>query len=230
MRVEGTSSSASGASAEGGRPAFGPALARARALPAAGSRQTAGGRALDAPALEIAQAGARASASWAAAAATLARRHAAGEVQEVLRARRQEAGTPVGRPCADAEPAARLEGSAAPAAPMAGMAAAAAGQLALLVSRAGDRPSVEMAFGRELSVHIARHGGGVEVVLRAGAGSLAQASAELPALVAAIRARGVRVLRADVRPSSAGHGALTPSRRSDTNAATLGPGGTVAKW
>jgi hypothetical protein len=64
----------------------------------------------------------------------------------------------------------------------------------------GGAPALELAFGRALSVEI-RGGarGGVDLVLRPDAALARSASAELPALVRALRARGVEVARAEVR-------------------------------
>ncbi|HSN90390.1 MAG TPA: hypothetical protein VLS93_04105 [Anaeromyxobacteraceae bacterium] len=64
--------------------------------------------------------------------------------------------------------------------------------------RAGE--SLELAFGRSLSVEVrAARGGGVEIALRPDAGLSRAAAAELPALVSALRDRGVTVVRAEVR-------------------------------
>lgn len=59
--------------------------------------------------------------------------------------------------------------------------------------------TLELAFGRALSVELRAAPGGVEVLLRPDAGLARQAAAELPALVQALRDRGVPVARAEVR-------------------------------
>jgi hypothetical protein len=64
-------------------------------------------------------------------------------------------------------------------------------------ARAGDR--LELAFGRALSIELRAARGGVEIVLRPEAGLAREAAAELPALVRALRDRGVAVARAEVR-------------------------------
>jgi len=67
--------------------------------------------------------------------------------------------------------------------------------------RGGDR--LELAFGRSLSVEVRAARGGVEIALRPDARLSRAASSELPALVRALRARGVSVVRAEVRPARA---------------------------
>jgi hypothetical protein len=67
--------------------------------------------------------------------------------------------------------------------------------------RGGDR--LELAFGRSLSVEVRVARGGVEIALRPDAGLSRAAASELPALVCALRARGVSVVRAEVRPARA---------------------------
>ena len=97
-------------------------------------------------------------------------------------------------------------------------------RVALLVN-SGAVPSVTLELGRSLEVRIDQARGGVEVTIRAVHGVSPLAEAELPLLVAALRARGVRVARAGVlgrRTRS-----LTASRSSAT---TAGDDGTVAKW
>jgi hypothetical protein len=88
-----------------------------------------------------------------------------------------------------------------------------------------------LSFGRALSVDLRSGPAGLEVLLRPEASLARAASAELPGLVAALRARGVRVAHADVRPRSRPAGAtaiaLTPPGASDTKAVRHG---TVAKW
>ena len=100
-------------------------------------------------------------------------------------------------------------------------------RIALLVN-AGAAPSVTVGLGRSLDVRIDQARAGVEVTIRAVHGLSPLAEAELPRLVAALRARGVRVSRAGVlaRPER-GRRSLTPRRSSATTAAN---DGSVAKW
>jgi hypothetical protein len=95
-----------------------------------------------------------------------------------------------------------------------------------LAARRGDRPSLELSIGREVRVTLVHAARGIEVVLDVRAGLRAAAEAEIPALVAALRARGVAVARAEVR---APPGALTARRGSATTAPSQRDG-TVAKW
>ncbi|HET9598832.1 MAG TPA: hypothetical protein VFP65_24880, partial [Anaeromyxobacteraceae bacterium] len=76
---------------------------------------------------------------------------------------------------------------------------------------------------------------GVEVRVEAPRGLGAAARAELPALVHALRARGVGVASASVLEGGASGApapgrALTPPRGSATTARGQAPAGTVAKW
>jgi hypothetical protein len=57
---------------------------------------------------------------------------------------------------------------------------------------------VELAFGRELSVELRQGAGGIEIAVRTDAALARAARADLPALVQALRARGVEVARAEV--------------------------------
>jgi hypothetical protein len=98
----------------------------------------------------------------------------------------------------------------------------------VLLVKSGEATSVTLEMGPSLDVRIAQASEGVEVQIHAVQGLSPMAEAELPVLVAALRARGVRVARAGVssrrreaRPS------LTPRRSSAT---TAGDDGTVAKW
>ena len=100
-------------------------------------------------------------------------------------------------------------------------------QVALHVAAAGS-PSVTLELGRSLAVRLAQSRGGVEVTLEAARGLSPLAEGELPHLVAALRARGIRVARAVVSGrGTAGLPSLTPSRGSATR---HGDDGTVAKW
>jgi hypothetical protein len=73
--------------------------------------------------------------------------------------------------------------------------------VAVEAGRVGDgAPALELAFGRALSVELrAAARGGVDLVLRPDAALARSACAELPALLRALRARGVDVGRAEVR-------------------------------
>jgi hypothetical protein len=70
----------------------------------------------------------------------------------------------------------------------------------VLLVKAGEAPSVTLQLGPSLQVRIEQSRGGVEVQIRAPRGISSIAEAELPLLVAALRARGVRVARAGVGP------------------------------
>ncbi len=108
--------------------------------------------------------------------------------------------------------------------------AAALERLAVEAGRMGGRPFLDMGLGRDLHVRLTRAATGVELSLTPSPGLRGAAFAELPGLVAALRARGVPVARAEVRSGAAGPRALTAPRPSATNAATSHPAGTVAKW
>ena len=100
-------------------------------------------------------------------------------------------------------------------------------RIALLVN-SGAAPSVTVELGRSLDVRIDQARSGVEVTIRAVHGLSPLAEAELPQLVAALRARGVRVARAGVLArAERGRRSLTPRRSSATTAAD---DGSVAKW
>jgi hypothetical protein len=77
--------------------------------------------------------------------------------------------------------------------------AAAIERMSLLV-KCGAAPAVTVQLGRSVDVRIAQVRAGVEVTLQVVRGLSPLAEAELPLLVAALRARGVRVARAGVRP------------------------------
>ena len=85
-----------------------------------------------------------------------------------------------------------------------------------------------IALGRSLDVRIDQVRAGVEVTIRAVHGLSLLAEAELPLLVAALRARGVRVARAGVLARRGRERrSLTGPRSSAT---TAGDDGSVAKW
>ncbi len=165
------------------------------------------------------------------------RRCGADEVHRILSERRDEAEP--GKSAAALRPPERMAlvgtdlraPEPSPAAPL--VPASAIERVAMEVGRMAGRPFVEMDFGRDLRIRITRSPGGVDLLLEARSGLRAAAMAQLPGLVAALRARGVEVAKAEVRPgelAAPGSGALTPRRGSATNAATSHPGGTVAKW
>ncbi len=87
--------------------------------------------------------------------------------------------------------------AAAPRAAGAPLLARAVERIALLVN-GGISPSVTLQLGRSLDVRIDQVRAGVEVTIGAVHGLSPMAEAELPLLVAALRARGVRVARAGV--------------------------------
>lgn len=196
---------------------FGAALARARAaLP---NRVAASGPEL---------------AFLAAPAALARRRRLSDQTHTALRERRDvaEAGRDAASPRLDSQPVPATAVRPPVVAP-ALLPPQALDQVALAAQRLGDRPAVELTFGRDLRVRLLRAERGVEVVLTPAMGLRRAADAELPGLVAALRAGGIAVTRAEVRvagaPQPPGR-ALTAQRASATTARTLYPDGTVAKW
>jgi len=98
----------------------------------------------------------------------------------------------------------------------------------VLLVKSGEAASVTLQLGSSLEVRIDQGRSGVEVQIHAARGLSPMAEAELPGLVAALRARGVRVSRAQVFARRRdGRRSLTPRRSSATRA---GDDGTVAKW
>ena len=98
----------------------------------------------------------------------------------------------------------------------------------VLLVKCGEARSVTLQLGPSLDVRIEQASAGVEVQIRASRGLSPMAEAELPALVAALRARGVRVARAGVFAQHRdGRRSLTARRSSATRA---GDDGSVAKW
>ncbi|HET8734372.1 MAG TPA: hypothetical protein VFM45_11450, partial [Anaeromyxobacteraceae bacterium] len=73
---------------------------------------------------------------------------------------------------------------------------------------AAGRPALALDFGPALSVELRQRGEGVELALTAAAALAPAARAELPGLLRALAARGVPVLRAEVRQRGA-----APERR-----------------
>jgi len=65
--------------------------------------------------------------------------------------------------------------------------------------RLGGREALSLDFGRALGVEVRQRPGGVEVSLTAASALAPAARAELPGLLRALAARGVPVLRAEVR-------------------------------
>ena len=70
---------------------------------------------------------------------------------------------------------------------------------AVASARVADGP-LALSFGRSLDVELRSTPAGIELLLRPEAGLARAAEAELPRVIAALRARGVAVARAEVRP------------------------------
>jgi hypothetical protein len=70
--------------------------------------------------------------------------------------------------------------------------------------------AVELSFGRDLAVEIREAPGGIALTVRASPALARAARIDLPALVAALRDRGVTVVRAEVSPCS--HGGAASGR------------------
>lgn len=79
--------------------------------------------------------------------------------------------------------------------------AAAVERLALELRRrqAAEGPSLELRFGATLHVRVTQAGKAIRIQMTAGRGAARLARAELPGIVAALRARGLAVARAEVR-------------------------------
>jgi len=78
---------------------------------------------------------------------------------------------------------------------------------AIAAARVREGAPLTLSFGPALGVDLRRGAEGLEVTLRPAVALERAAAAELPGLVAALRARGLRVSRAEVRqggPSDAG--------------------------
>ena len=218
MKAEAAAASRSSASAASTRSsrhgAFGAVLARARSHPARWASQAAG------------------------ALVPLRRRRGADDLQRQLGERRDSAEP--GRPGATAQPLpADSNQRALDASPRAPLSAVSViERVAIESGRMTDRPFVELSFGGDLRIRLTRSPRGVELRLEPNPGLCGAARAELPRLVAALRARGVVVAKAEVRASvgsglsgsRSGACALTPRRGSATTAGALHPGGTIAKW
>jgi hypothetical protein len=111
-------------------------------------------------------------------------------------------------------------------APPGALLARAVERIAILVGQ-GAVPSMTLRLGVGMEVRLEQAGRGVDVELRFVRGLSPLAEGELPGLVAALRARGVRVTRAAAGRAGRGRPSLTARRSSDT---TAGVSGTVAKW
>jgi hypothetical protein len=77
---------------------------------------------------------------------------------------------------------------------------------AIWAGRLDGAAAVELSFGRDLSIELRRDGAGIALSLSASQPLTRAARVDLPALVQALRARGVVVARAEVRTRSAGGG------------------------
>jgi hypothetical protein len=71
---------------------------------------------------------------------------------------------------------------------------------AIDAARVRDGSPLALSFGRSLEVDLRSGAAGIEVVLRPDPRLARAADAELPRIVAALRARGIAVGRAEVRP------------------------------
>jgi hypothetical protein len=71
--------------------------------------------------------------------------------------------------------------------------------VAVETARLQDGAPLELAFGRALSVELRAGRAGLEIALRPDASLARAAAAELPALLRALRARGIAIARAEVR-------------------------------
>jgi hypothetical protein len=72
---------------------------------------------------------------------------------------------------------------------------------AVELARSAAGETVSLFFGRSLGIELRASPAGVELLLRSDARLARASAAELPSIVAALRGRGVRVVRAEVRPS-----------------------------
>jgi hypothetical protein len=75
---------------------------------------------------------------------------------------------------------------------------------AIWAGRLDGAATLELAFGRDLSVELRRSAAGIELTVRAGVALARAARVDLPALVRSLRGRGVVVARAEVRGGCAG--------------------------
>jgi hypothetical protein len=223
----GSASAAAGARAEGAAAApravparpFSTALATARAAARRGVAQAGGGASRASPGSSLARALARS-------------RLGADRAALTLRARRDEAepSASAARPATTRELGPPLQVEAVqrlfPPAALEGV--------ALALAREPGRPTVNVRLADGSGIRLTRGAAGIELVLEVRPEARRAAEAELPAIGAALRARGVHLASAAVRATprsagcSAGERALTGRRPSDTTASPSG--GTVAKW
>jgi len=131
----------------------------------------------------------------------------------------------------------RRDGAVSP--PPSILAAAPLERLVVELANSGGVPSIVLAFGSEgLLVRLTKRSDGLEIALELPPSLAARSMAELLALAAAVRARGVAVVSGSVRarPVAAARPAgraLTATRgsyRTAGAAAQSERGGTVAKW
>jgi hypothetical protein len=152
----------------------------------------------------------------------LARRRLGADASaKALRERRDDADP--GKPgSAERAPCERAQESILVDAPRRLLGAGALDRIALEVGHLADRPSLTVRLAAGAGVRLTRSPAGVEVVLEVAGARRREAEAELPALVAALRARGVALARAEVRTlggaASGAAVALTGRRSSDTRA------------
>lgn len=139
------------------------------------------------------------------------RRAAPGEPQRGA-AQVVSVGEGVAAPCGEAAGPAgggpqRAADPAGPPTPAAVLAAAVRGVVPAVEAllRSG-REAVSLDLGRALGVEVRAEPGGVALTLAAAPGLSAAARAELPALTRVLAARGIAVVRAEVRPRHAGGG------------------------
>jgi hypothetical protein len=71
--------------------------------------------------------------------------------------------------------------------------------VAIEAARVREGAPLSLSLGRALSVDLRRGAGGLEIVLRPDATLQRAAAAELPGLIESLRARGITVVRAEVR-------------------------------
>lgn len=83
---------------------------------------------------------------------------------------------------------------------------------AIWAGRLSGPATVELSFGRDLSVELRQGAGGVELSIRAGPGLARAAQVDLPAFVRTLRGRGVEVVRAEVRGGPRGAPQGAPGR------------------
>jgi hypothetical protein len=107
--------------------------------------------------------------------------------------RADDRSAPPPQPAAAAGPAAEVQATPA-------LAALARALPVAIAAAAREGAPLALSFGRSLDVELRTSPGGVALLLRPGPRLERAAEAELPRLVAALRARGVAVARAGVQP------------------------------